>query len=93
MSAWIVCGARLTDGRSVYLGEGGWLTDPALAARHDKDKAEALAAAAPAHLIADAEAVALNDEGALVRRRERIRAAGPTVRPDLGRQAEQIERS
>lgn len=93
---WLVCGNRLLDGRAVYaactLGED-WVTDPARACVRSKAEAEAEAAAAPPHLIAGAEAVAIDAAGALLRRRERIRAAGPTVRTDLGRQAEEIERS
>lgn len=92
MTTKIVTANRLTDGLVVYLGYAGWTPDIHLARRAGNE-------AAIEALTADAEkSVAENDvadiwlidfDGArAVRRREHIRASGPTVRPDLGYQAE-----
>ncbi|TPK96155.1 DUF2849 domain-containing protein [Mesorhizobium sp. B2-4-12] len=92
----ILTANRLGDGIAVWYADGGWAetvdqADPA----HDKaaeDRLEAIGARAFAanevvdvNLI-DAEIV----DGVVepVRLREKIRAAGPTIRGDLGKQAE-----
>ena len=95
MSLEIVTANRLADGRVVYLGEQGWST-------HIGEAEVAGSAAAAAALlelaqraVAEREVVdpylieVVEEEGILrpARRRERIRGAGPTVRPDLGYQA------
>jgi hypothetical protein len=86
---------RLIDGEAVWYADGRWIEtiDGAEIAR-DKAAEEMLAvagkAAYAANLVVDVELidVALAD-GRIVpqRLRERIRAAGPSNRPDLGKQA------
>ncbi|UCI30041.1 DUF2849 domain-containing protein [Mesorhizobium sp. B4-1-4] len=92
----ILTANRLGDGIAVWYADGGWAetVDQADLA-HDKaaeDRLEAIGARAFAanevvdvNLI-DAEIV----DGVVepVRLREKIRAAGPTIRGDLGKQAE-----
>ncbi|TPK89913.1 DUF2849 domain-containing protein [Mesorhizobium sp. B2-4-17] len=92
----ILTANRLGDGIAVWYADGGWAetVDQADLA-HDKaaeDRLEAIGARAFAanevvdvNLI-DAEVV----DGVVepVRLREKIRAAGPTIRGDLGKQAE-----
>lgn len=86
---------RLTDGIAVWYADGGWAdtVDHADIA-HDKaaeDRLEAIGAAA--HASNEVVDVNLIDVGVVdgvvepVRLREKIRAAGPTVRHDLGKQA------
>lgn len=89
---------RLSDGVAVWLGaDGAWheTLDAAFVARHDaaldglKD-AEAIAAFD--QQIVDVALIDVDDEAGQIRPsrlRERIRAAGPTVRADLGKQAEE----
>ncbi len=88
---------RLVDGLVVYLGGDGWVE--ALAAARSVSGKEAAAA-----LLAEAEPdvaacrvvgpyvidVVPDEAGTLqaTSERERIRALGPTMRPDLGKQAE-----
>ena len=80
-------------GRVVYrTAEDGWSFDVADAAVLTGEAAEAALAAAKAeeHLILDPYFMEVGPEGGVAGRetvRETIRAAGPTVRPDLGRQA------
>jgi hypothetical protein len=94
----ILTANRLTDGIAVWYADGGWAETVAQAdLAHDKaaeDRLEAIGAKAYAgnevvdvNLI-DAEVV----DGVVepVRLREKIRAAGPTIRGDLGKQAEQV---
>ena len=82
---------RLADGLVVYLCSEGW-TDRVVEARkaHDDDAIAALENAGRTAVgrneVADAWLIDV-DDGGIVRWRERIRAAGPTVRPDLGTQA------
>jgi len=88
---------RLTDGIAVWLGANGeWLEhiDDALIARHE-EAVEALDKAGKAafndNLVVDIALIDVEEiNGAIypVRLRERIRASGPTFRPDLGKQAE-----
>jgi hypothetical protein len=91
MTSKVVTANRLTDGLVVYLGYAGWTEDMHLARRANDDasREELLALAGKAvgaNEVADAWLIDIDAERA-VRRRERIRAAGPTVRPDLGYQA------
>jgi hypothetical protein len=92
----ILTANRLTDGIAVWYAEGGWVetVDNAEVARDKtaEDRLEAIGAKAHAdnqvvdvNLI-DAELV--NGVVEPVRLREKIRAAGPTIRGDLGKQAE-----
>ncbi len=93
----IVTANRLDDGSVVYLdGEGGWsghIEDSHRA--ESSDDAEALMALAN-QAVADCLVVGpylidiADEEGAVrpLHYREAIRAKGPTVRPDLGKQAE-----
>ncbi|WP_192183411.1 DUF2849 domain-containing protein [Mesorhizobium amorphae] len=86
---------RLTDGIAVWYADGGWAETIANAdLAHDKaaeDRLEAIGAAA----FANNEVVDVNlidvtvVDGVVeaVRLREKIRAAGPTIRGDLGKQA------
>ena len=92
----ILTANRVTDGIAVWYADGGWAETVSQAdLAHDKaaeDRLEAIGAKAYAdnevvdvNLI-DAEVVAGVVEP--VRLREKIRAAGPTIREDLGKQAE-----
>ncbi|TGQ20528.1 DUF2849 domain-containing protein, partial [Mesorhizobium sp. M00.F.Ca.ET.216.01.1.1] len=86
---------RLSDGIAVWYADGGWAETVGHAEiAHDKaaeDRLEAIGAAAYANNevvdvnLIDAEVV----DGVVepVRLREKIRAAGPTIRGDLGKQA------
>lgn len=88
----------LLDGDVVFrAAEGGWTRDPAQALIvHDVEAAEALkaegAAAFRANRIVDAELVdvTIRDDGLPVPNhfRERFKIAGPSIRLDLGKQAE-----
>ena len=90
----VITANRLTDGAVVYWSnEGAWTSDFAEAARFDKDAADdALAkVAVRVREITEAYLVETDDAGVLngrTRIRETIRTSGPTVRPDLGYQAE-----
>ncbi len=88
---------RLADGAVVYLAEGAsWVGDLAHAALAATPEAEAAltataAAAVKARLVVGAYLMPVVLDGALPRPvsvRERIRAAGPSNRTDLGKQAE-----
>lgn len=88
---------RLADGIAVWLGANGqWLEniDNALIARH-QEAADALSDAGKSafndNLVVDVDLIDVEEvEGDIypVRLRERIRAAGPTIRTDLGKQAD-----
>lgn len=91
-----VTGNRLSDGAVVWLGTGGALVDRFEAAALYTDEAAPAALAgvaaqetdvANAYLI-DADAVGPVGREAL---RETIRRNGPTVRRDLGKQAEALD--
>ena len=89
----VVTANRLIDGIVVFQDEaGGWSEDFARAAVHD-DAAAALARAGEdvaASLVVDPYAVEVelrNGHYAPRALREAIRATGPTVRRDLGKQA------
>ena len=90
----IVTANRLIDGIVVFQDDaGGWSEDFARAAAHE-DAAAALARASQdvaASLIVDPYAIEVelrNGHYAPKALREAIRATGPTVRRDLGKQAE-----
>lgn len=92
----VVTANRLTDGVVVYLDPAGGWSERAEQGQlaTSEDQAEALMAVAAAAVVRR-EVVApylieVSDAGgrlAPVRLRERIRAMGPTVRLDLGKQA------
>lgn len=87
---------RLTDGTVIFLGSGAWVERLADAERF-QDKAAAEAALeqrampdAARNLLVDPGVFDLKETGDRVEAahiREAIRAKGPTVRPDLGKQA------
>ncbi len=89
-----VTGNLLSDGSVVYLGDDDqWTSDIGAAARFEDDDALPVIAAAQLRVteIADAYLIDVEPSGAPVGRaviRETIRSAGPTVRTDLGLQAE-----
>lgn len=92
----VVIANRLTDGRVVFLAEGGrWATDVNEAQVASDDAAgEALLEAGTRGVstqqVIDPELIDVTVEGGRVtptRPREAIRARGPTNRPDLGKQA------
>ena len=85
---------RLGDGLVVYLAaDGSWserLAESFVAADETaRAELEARARAAAHHLVAPYLIEVVHEEGAMrpVQYREEIRARGPTVRPDLGKQA------
>ena len=88
----IVTANRLSDGRVVYLAENSvWSADIAAARELDGETAQAALSDARQKIrdfadvyVIDAENVAPAGRTAF---RETIRSAGPTVRPDLGKQA------
>lgn len=86
---------RLSDGEAVWYADGQWVETigEALIA-HDKESAEALEAignkALADNLVVDVNLIDIEIiDGTIhpTRLRERIRAAGPTIRNDLGKQA------
>lgn len=88
---------RLSDGEAVWLTVAGTWSDRVSAARVEGDEAghaalEALGAQADADcLVVDVELIDVHyEDGNPVpsKLKERIRALGPTVRLDLGKQAE-----
>lgn len=94
----ILTANRLTDGECLWYAEGGWaetIEGAEIAADKDAEaRLEAIGKAAfAANFVLD---VAMVDvelvDGAIrpTRLRERIRAAGPTVRNDLGKQARSL---
>ena len=92
----IVTANRLRDGLVVYLNGAGWSEriDDARVARAEEDAAALLARAegpGQAVRVVDPYLIEVTREEAVPRpvsRREAIRALGPTVRPDLGKQAD-----
>ena len=86
---------RLTDGIAVWYADGGWAETIGNAdLAHDKaaeDRLEAIGAAAYANNeVVDVNLIDVTlADGVVeaVRLREKIRAAGPTIRGDLGKQA------
>jgi hypothetical protein len=94
----ILTANRLTDGECLWWGNGAWnetINGAELAADKDAEaRLEAIGKTAfAANFVLD---VAIVDvelvDGAIrpLRLRERIRAAGPTVRNDLGKQARSL---
>ncbi|WP_192364039.1 DUF2849 domain-containing protein [Mesorhizobium mediterraneum] len=89
---------RLTDGEAVWYANGGWaeIIDNADLA-HDKaaeDRLEAIGATAYANNeVVDVNLIDVTVANGVVepvRLREKIRAAGPTNRNDLGKQARPV---
>jgi hypothetical protein len=87
---------RLRDGDVLYWKDGGWVLDLQDGqVFHDEPSAETALAAAQKD-IADNKVVAAyifdvrleNGRIRPVKERELVRAAGPTVRPDTGKQAD-----
>ncbi|MGE0408361.1 MAG: DUF2849 domain-containing protein [Amphiplicatus sp.] len=88
-----VTGNRLSDGRVVYLApDDSWTERLAGAELFSDEEADAVLAAAKARIreVASAYLIDADEKGAAGQKalRETIRAEGPTVRPDLGNQAE-----
>jgi Protein of unknown function (DUF2849) len=89
-----ITGNRLNDGAVVYLcDDDQWTTQRAKAARFDDDDIAPVLSAAQVRVreITDAYIIDVSADGAPAGRtiiRETIRGAGPTVRGDLGLQAE-----
>jgi hypothetical protein len=97
MSVNVLTANRLTDGEAVWLGANGeWLEriDGALIARHAEAVSaleEAGKAAIKSNLVIDVNVIDVEERGTNLyplRLRERIRQLGPTIRLDLGKQAE-----
>lgn len=90
----IITANRLSDGAVLYLGaDGQWTTEIAAARRLSPEETETALAAARARReeVASAYLIDVSNEGTPFGRealRETIRSLGPTVRRDLGRQAE-----
>ncbi|MDG4881055.1 MULTISPECIES: DUF2849 domain-containing protein [unclassified Mesorhizobium] len=86
---------RLSDGIAVWYADGGWAETVGHAdIAHDKvaeDRLEAIGAAAAANNeVVDVNIIDVAVVNGLVepvRLREKIRAAGPTIRTDIGKQA------
>ncbi|RUT97345.1 DUF2849 domain-containing protein [Mesorhizobium sp. USDA-HM6] len=86
---------RLSDGIAVWYADGGWAEIVGHAdIAHDKaaeDRLEAIGAAAAANNeVVDVNLIDVTVVDGLVepvRLREKIRAAGPTIRTDIGKQA------
>lgn len=92
----IVTANRLSDGAVVYVGVQGDLVERlALAARFDDDSAQAALDRVQKLKTVIASAYLIDaDEGGPIGRerlRETIRMNGPTIRTDLGKQAEAID--
>lgn len=88
-----ITGNHLADGRVVYLAEDGSWADHINAARSfDDQEADTALQEANARTteITDAYLIEVEDGAPAGREalRERIRSAGPTVRRDLGKQAQ-----
>lgn len=88
---------RLSDGIAVWLGaDGEWLEnlDEAFVARHDAAVSglkDAEKVAAFDNQVVDVNIIDVEERAGhlhALRLRERIRAAGPTVRADLGKQVD-----
>lgn len=97
MSTRIIVASRLSDGVVVYLNRNdAWTSriDDARAANDDSEAEALLAAGAQAardQVIVDPYLIEIAEEDGrqrAARLRERIRALGPTVRPDLSRGTE-----
>lgn len=93
---------RLSDGIAVWLGANGqWLEniDNALIARHQAASDaldEAGKSAFNANVVVDIALIDVDEQNGdiyPIRLRERIRATGPTIRLDLGKQADLTQAS
>jgi hypothetical protein len=92
----ILLASDLVDGEVLFLGASGWERDHARArVARDKDEASALEAFGKAEIaanrvvdvyLADVE-VGPNGVPTPLHYREKMRIKGPSVRPDLGKQA------
>lgn len=94
----ILTANRLGDGIAVWYADGGWVdrVDHAELAQDKtaEDRLEAIGAKAYAdNEVVDVNLIDADVVGGVVepvRLREKIRAAGPTIRGDLGKQAQRI---
>ncbi len=93
----IVSGNRLTDGAVVYLStDGGWverIEEAAVAASEDERAAleDAANAGIASQQVTGWEFAEISEEGGIrkaIKNIQHIRSLGPTVRRDLGKQAE-----
>ncbi|MBZ9677385.1 DUF2849 domain-containing protein [Mesorhizobium sp. ES1-1] len=97
----ILTANRLSDGIAVWYANGGWVETVDHAELARDQAAEDLLEAIGAKAYADNQVVDVNlidadiVDGVVepVRLREKIRAAGPTVRGDVGKQAERTAQS
>lgn len=93
MAVHVVTGNRLRDGAVIYLGPDYALVERLDAALRLSGKDETDAALARAaqyvaeQVIVNPYPIEVSETGKPMRMRETIRAAGPTVRLDLGKQA------
>jgi hypothetical protein len=89
--AQVLTANRLIDGTVLYWKDGGWVETLAAAETLDGDAAAAALEAAKAFVSGNAVVNPYLFElrnGRPVKEREIIRAAGPSVRHDLGKQAD-----
>ena len=99
VSKMITCN-RLRDGEVLYWKDGGWVTDLQQGEIFADEAAAEAALAVAQKDIAENRVVAAyifdvrSENGRIrpVKERELVRAAGPTVRPDTGKQAPAAER-
>jgi hypothetical protein len=94
-SAHILTANRLRDGEVVYWRGGEWVSGfPEAEAFREKSGAQAALTAAEeavrARLVVNPYLFDVDDRGRPIEERERIRAAGPTVRRDIGKQAAHV---
>jgi hypothetical protein len=86
---------RLLDGEAVWFADGVWIeaidkAEIAVDKAHEERLEEAGGTALAANLVVDVNLIDVEFiDGGIhpTRLRERIRAAGPTIRTDLGKQA------
>jgi hypothetical protein len=84
---------RLDDGEVVFFGDGGWVEHITAASLYDPDSGAAALAQAEAqptvvispYLI---DVTPTEDVPVPVSYRERVRALGPTIHPEMGKQSE-----
>ena len=87
-------GNRLTDGEVVFGGPGGWVEKFSQASLYtDEAEAEAALAAARTETTFIVEPYLIdisleNGQPVPIAFRERVRALGPTIHPDMGKQTE-----
>ncbi|NDW03822.1 DUF2849 domain-containing protein [Jiella sp. 40Bstr34] len=93
----ILMASHLLEGDTVFLGDSGWTMDPTAAKiAHDAETAAVMEAegkaAAAANTVIDPYLVPvdLTDHGLPVARhfRDAMRQKGPSIHPDMGKQAE-----